>query len=78
MPVNLKQSPADSGNKFYDLGIPAETLTDGSFVLRMIPVAGGTMESDQCGSFTLTSTGVRGVLVNDVAGETAVRDSCWR
>ena len=77
IPADLKQSPADS-SKLYDLAIPSDTLKDGSFVLRMVPVAGGSMQTDQCGSFTLTSTGVRGVLVNDVAGETALRDSCWR
>ena len=77
VPANLKQSPADSA-KLYDLSIPPETLTDGSFVLRMVPVAGGSMEADQCGSFTLTSVGIRGVLVNDIAGETLLRDSCWR
>lgn len=77
VPANLLQSPADSA-KLYDLDIPSDTLSAGSFELHMIPVAGGTMGKDACGTFTLTATGLRGVLVGGVAGGTSLRDSCWR
>jgi type IV pilus assembly protein PilE len=36
------------------------------------------MAADRCGTFTLTSAGVRGVRVNGAAGSTALRDECWK
>ena len=80
VPDNLKRSPAD-GTKLYDLTIPlgADPLTSAmSFTLQMVPVAGGSMANDACGTFTLTSTGLRGVLVGGVAGATTLRDTCWK
>ncbi len=77
IPPALLQSPADA-TKIYGLLIPESTLTDGSFEIRMSPVAGGRMSTDQCGVFTLTSTGVRGVMIGEVAGEAALRDQCWQ
>ena len=41
--------------------------------LTMAPVSGTSMASDKCGSYTLTSTGVRGVT-----GATLSRDECWK
>lgn len=79
-PGGLKQSPADS-TSLYELTIPLgkAPLTNAmSFTLRMVPVASGAMRHDACGTFTLTSTGIRGVLVNDVAGTSALRDTCWK
>ena len=80
MPANLKQSPAD-GTGLYALSIPlgVSPLTNAtSFTLRMIPVAGGSMETDECGGFTLDSLGIRGVWVNSAQGGAALRDKCWR
>jgi type IV pilus assembly protein PilE len=77
MPVNLKQSPAD-GAALYTLAIPSVTLTNASFVLQMVPVDGGRMANDECGTLTFSSTGIRGVLVGGVAGSSSVRDACWR
>lgn len=77
VPAALLQSPADA-LKIYGLVIPGTTLTDNSFEIRMAPVASGTMDTDQCGTFTLTSNGVRGVLLNGVKGDAALRDRCWR
>lgn len=73
----LLQSPADA-TKIYELVIPSATLTDSSFEIRMAPVTGGQMIADQCGTFTLTSTGLRGVLIGSGVGGTALRDTCWR
>jgi type IV pilus assembly protein PilE len=72
IPSGLKQSPAD-GTKHYELEVLATATV---YELRMAPVGG--MAGDKCGSFTLTSTGVRGVRVGGVAGSTALRDSCWK
>lgn len=69
VPTNLNQSPGD-GNAIYTLNIPTPTTT--SFTLQMVPVAGGPMAGDDCGSFTLTSTGVRGVTGS------LPRDTCWK
>lgn len=75
MPAAIKNSPAD-GTTLYTLSIPTATSTD--FVLRMVPVAAGKMANDKCGTFTLTATGVKGVLVNNAVGSTALRDECWK
>ena len=83
VPLNLMQSPAE-GNKLYDLIIPLgdDPLTnDMSFTLYMVPVAGGVMANDACGTFTLTSTGKRGVVVGGVLYDnstTTLRDTCWK
>lgn len=83
MPANLKKSPADAanGNQLYELDIlfGASPLTNAmSFTLHMAPVSGGVMGNDACGTFTLTSTGVRGVLVAGTVGSSALRDTCWK
>ena len=80
VPVNLVQSPADSTNstRLYNLEIPQNTLTATSFQLRMTPVAGRAMAGDKCGSFTLNSTGARGVVVGETIGNISLRDECWR
>jgi type IV pilus assembly protein PilE len=75
VPSNLKQSPADS-TALYTLSIPSPTAS--TFTLKMNPVSGGKMASDECGSFTLTHLGVRGVEVSGTAGSTALRDKCWK
>lgn len=80
VPAGLKVSPAD-GTKLYDLTIPlgAAPLTNAmSFTIRMVPVAGGKMANDECGTFTLTSTGLRGVIVAGSDGSTTLRDTCWK
>ena len=77
IPAALTQSPADSA-KIYDLAIPAESLSATGFELRMVPGVGSSMENDPCGSFTLTSAGLRGVLVGNLIGDANLRDSCWR
>lgn len=80
VPDNLKVSPAD-GTKLYDLTMPLgdAPLTNAmSFTIRMVPVSGRVMATDECGTFTLTSTGVRGVIVGDAVGNAALRDTCWK
>ena len=68
MPANLKRSPAD-GVKAYDLTIDASVS---AYTLTMAPSTGSPMATDPCGSFTLSSTGVRGVTGSKP------RDECWK
>jgi type IV pilus assembly protein PilE len=75
IPANLKQSPAD-GDAIYELKI--ETVSAFGYELRMVPVGIGSMGNDDCGAFTLTSTGVRGVFVGGAVGSTALRNTCWK
>lgn len=77
VPASLAQSPADSA-AIYNLTIPAATLSSTSYEVRMEPVAAGVMGYDACGSYTLTSTGVRGIVVGGVVGTASQRDTCWK
>ncbi len=69
IPGGLKRSPAD-GTQLYELGV---TATSTAYTLTMAPLTGTSMASDKCGTYTLTSTGVRGV-----SGATYTRDECWK
>lgn len=77
VPSSINRSPAD-GTKMYDLAIPSGNLTVTSYTIQMVPTAGAAMENDECGTFTLTSTGVKGVIIGGTAGSTALRDKCWK
>lgn len=72
IPKDLTRSPS-SGAAMYELKVEPERA---SFKLLMIPV--GSMAGDKCGTFTLTSTGIRGVEVGGKAGSADLRDSCWK
>jgi type IV pilus assembly protein PilE len=78
MPDALRVSPAD-GTALYQLntsitsaGNYTATVTTTGYTLYMAPISGRAMAADQCGMFTLTSAGVRGVT------GTKSRDECWK
>lgn len=74
VPPALRHAPAQ-GQALYDLSIPeASELT---FTLHMAPVANGKMATDECGTFTLTSTGIKGVTLGTKPGDSTLRDKCW-
>ena len=73
--AGANRSPAD-GTKAYDLVL--SNLTASSYSAQMVPDPLGAMAADKCGSFTITSTGVRGVSVGGSAGSAALRDECWK
>ena len=77
IPDGLKQSPADTavGTALYTLTVVADAAT---YTLTMAPVTGLSMAGDECGSFRLTSTGVRSVVVGGVNNIAALRDKCWK
>lgn len=70
MPANLKRSPAD-GAQVYALTVDASAS---AYTLTMAPLGGSPMANDPCGSFTLSSTGVRGIVTTS----SKTRDECWR
>jgi type IV pilus assembly protein PilE len=79
MPDNLRVSPAD-GTALYQIntaiasaGNYTASVTTSAYTLTMAPITGRSMASDPCGMFTITSTGVRGVV-----GATKTRDECWK
>ncbi|MGB4116069.1 MAG: type IV pilin protein [Polaromonas sp.] len=79
MPDGLRVSPAD-GTAIYQLntaiaavGNHTATVTTSAYTLHMAPITGRAAAADECGIFTITSTGVRGVT-----GATRTRDECWR
>ncbi len=76
-PQSIKQSPSDGVNPLYLLEISVDD-NDLEYILKMAPKDGGSMGKDECGSFTLTSTNIRGVIVSGIAGDSVLRDSCWK
>ena len=69
IPGSIKQSPSD-GAAVYQLSVSA---TASAYTLTMAPVSGGVAATDACGSFTLTSTGIR-----DRTGSGLTKDACWK
>ena len=69
IPGSIKQSPSD-GAAVYQLSVSA---TASAYTLTMAPVSGGVAATDACGSFTLTSTGIR-----DRTGSGLTNDACWK
>lgn len=79
IPDNLKRSPADGGTAVYTLPTDFTAESSSSYVLTMVPVSGGVMANDECGTFTLTSLGIRGINVGGTAYTSgALRDKCWK
>lgn len=62
--------PADANDATYDLTITAATAS--TYSLRATPLAGQT--EDECGSLTLTNTGIKGV---DGADSGITWQACW-
>lgn len=68
------QAPRDGATKFYDLSFNETGIANGAtaFVLQAVPIAGGVMANDGCGTLRLSNTGVR-----TRTGALAA-DRCWR
>jgi type IV pilus assembly protein PilE len=77
VPETLLHSPTQ-GLALYDLSIPQATLSELNYTLHMTPVANGKMATDECGAFTLTSTGIKGVILGTTSGNSTLRDKCWK
>ena len=63
--------PVDGGEATYNLTIAAATAS--TYTLRATPT--GSQANDRCGSLTLTSTGVKGVVGASTGNDW---QACWR
>ena len=52
------QAPLDGGQKYYNLTITGEDAD--SYTLSAVPIAGGSMAGDRCGTMTMAETGAKG------------------
>jgi type IV pilus assembly protein PilE len=78
MPSNMMQAPAD-GTQLYEItstGTGPSTASQSSFTLIMRPLSTEIMANDECGGFTLTQTGARGLTVANPSSDLLAR--CWR
>ena len=74
LPSGMSQSPS-SGTKAYDVAIDPATVSATDYTVVATRTAGGPMDGDNCGDFTLSSTGVKG-LNNATTGFDLAR--CWK
>ena len=77
--TNLNYSPAGSKDDpdavaaaLYEVNVQVSTSGQPFYTLTMAPIAGKPMAADTCGSFVLTSAGIRSVT------GTKPRDECWK
>lgn len=81
MPAGLMRSPAE-GTQVYEvvegLGADQSVAAATTFTIRMRPVAGGRMATDNCGALSLTQAGVKGVTGFAGAATAAQIAECWR
>lgn len=64
------QNAPQEGTATYAIG--ANPLTATTFTLQAAPIAGGMMENDECGTFTLDQRGQKGLT-----GATLTVAECW-
>lgn len=68
IPSNLTKSPSTGSPTYYN--IQPVNITATAFTINAAPI--GSQQKDECGTLTLTNTGVRGVT-----GATQPVDRCW-
>lgn len=70
LPVGLAQSPPPPQAAVYNINLATTPTT---YALQAVPVAGGMMAGDRCGTITLNESGAQGVA----GGATASAAECW-
>lgn len=70
LPAGLAQSPPPPQAAVYNVNLATTATT---YVLQAVPVAGGMMAGDRCGTITLDETGAQDVA----GGATAPAAECW-
>ncbi len=73
LPISLQQSPRES-TPLYSVTLMISANTT-SFTLTAVPITGGSMATDRCGSLVLNSTGGKSISGNNAA---TVVSECWR
>lgn len=77
IPAALLASPTE-GEPLYEIsvvGVNVSTFASTTFTLIMRPVAGGRMENDDCGGFSVTQTGAKSITNNPTVQRII---TCWR
>lgn len=69
LPITV--SPA-SGTTLYTIILDSGTLTATTYTLYATPVAGGRMDNDECGAFSINQFGQKSVSA------TGMSDTCWK
>jgi type IV pilus assembly protein PilE len=59
-----------TGTQFYNIG--TSVLTASTYTLQAVPIAGGRMDGDGCGTITLTHIGAK-----DISGGSLTAADCW-
>jgi type IV pilus assembly protein PilE len=79
MPGGLQISPS-SGTALYQMnpavaaaGNYTMTVIATAYTLTLSPISGTPVETDACGGFSISSTGVKGIT-----GTGMTRDACWK
>lgn len=78
IPQSLMQSPSDSTAVYTLTQTQNAAPAAPNYILTMSPVSPGPMAADSCGAFTVTSTGIRGIVIGGAAGSSDQRDTCWK
>lgn len=66
---------ANDNSKRYTIGF-ADDNTEMAFILEATPKQQGPQASDECGTYTLSHTGIRGAA-GKKQGESSYNASCW-
>jgi type IV pilus assembly protein PilE len=69
----VKTAPKD-GEARYDIQVLEGSLGAGTFTLVAVPVDGGPMDDDKCGSLTLNHAGTKDIVDN---AEGTTEADCW-
>jgi len=72
IPAQLMRSPAD-GTALYQAAVTLNAPDYLSYTLRMAPISGGAMANDECGTYSLTDVGQRGI-----SGTQSLLEKCWK
>jgi type IV pilus assembly protein PilE len=78
IPQSLMQSPSGSAAVYVLTQTQNAAPAAPNYTLSMTPVNPGPMAADSCGAFTVTSIGIRGIVVGGAAGSSDQRDICWK
>ena len=72
LPLLVSPVGASAANVDYDIALTV--LTPLTYTITATRKAGGKMDTDECGNYTLTQTGARGLVAGTF---TLTVDECW-